>query len=399
MPLSEEIAEALLADDPDPVALVALLEAGGLSPQAALAVFKRAVAQLNASLFPPLNHLELIHTEGCNLACTYCFEKNILGYRRMPLNVITAAIDLFFEYSGDVRKLEIVHFGGEPTLNFPAICHATEYAERKALDSGKTVEFEMTSNGTLLTDKLVDYLGDRNIRVLLSLDGLEASHDKFRIDKKGRGSFRRAMRGLQLLKRRQPWIGAKITVMPENAPRLFDDVLGLQEEGVNQFLIGHATGVQWADDQVATYGEQLRAIRDWYLEQRRIGAKLRIADFDDPKSETSFFGCQAGRNSVAIGVNGEISPCSKILGLNNKKILAKLGDVMYGITHIRNRLELVTCSSLRTACANEGIADEFQGGCFASNYSDRGNLYWPSRQDHSFSVLERRICSGCSSRQ
>ena len=38
----------------------------------------------------------------------------------------------------------------------------------------------------------------------------------------------------------------------------------------------------------------------------------------------AFFGCQAGRNSITAAVNGEISPCSKVLALDNKKLVAKL---------------------------------------------------------------------------
>lgn len=54
------------------------------------------VAKVNASLFPPVTQLELVHTEGCNLACSYCFEKDMLGRKRMPPEVARRAIDLLF---------------------------------------------------------------------------------------------------------------------------------------------------------------------------------------------------------------------------------------------------------------------------------------------------------------
>ena len=40
--------------------------------------------------------------------------------------------------------------------------------------------------------------------------------------------------GLALLKTTQKWVGVKMTVMPENAHSLHEDVVGLHELGVNQ---------------------------------------------------------------------------------------------------------------------------------------------------------------------
>ncbi len=41
-------------------------------------------------------------------------------------------------------------------------------------------------------------------------------------------------------------------------------------------------------------------------------------------------------------------------GTNNKELLAKLGDVQYGLTHLRNRFDLVSCSPLQAACSAQG---------------------------------------------
>ena len=365
-----------------------------LSSDEAQKLIYQVVTQLNAALFPPITKLEIIHTEGCNLACTYCFEKDMLGIRRMPLDIAKAAVDLLCDYSQNETNLYITHFGGEPTLNLAAIKNVTDYAEKKASLLGKTIDFHMTSNGVLFTESMVDYFAEHKINVLLSVDGLEATHDRFRLDRRGRGTFAQVMKGFALLKRVQPWVGVKMTVMPVNVPRLFADVVGLYERGVNQFIIGYATGIKWRDEEMVAYGEELRKIFRWYKETPR--QDLRITDFDDDMS-TTYFGCQAGRISITATVDGEISPCAKILALNNKQILSKLGDVRYGLTHLRNRFELVSCSQLRAACTTKGIADDFHGGCFASNYEDNQSLFQPSLQDHRFSILQRSACSDCTS--
>lgn len=391
----EDIHRVLLSDPPDLTQLQGSLERDvNLSSEDARRFIYQLVAELNAALFPPVTHIELIHTEGCNLACSYCFEKNMLGYRKMPLDIAQAAVDLLFKYSHNEPHLYITHFGGEPTLNFPAIRNVTEYTEQKATVLGKSIRFDMTSNGVLFTESMVDYFAQHRIMVLLSVDGLEPTHNRYRVDKRGRGTFERVMKGLSLLKRVQPWIGVKMTVMPQNAPYLFEDVLGLHDRGVNQFIIGYATGVKWCEEDMECYREQLAKLFQWYQEAR--GRNVRIDDFEKVVEEPSSFGCQAGRVSITATVDGEISPCSKILALNNKQLLAKLGDVRYGLTHILNRAELVSCSGLRSACEARGIAKEFQGGCFAENYEDNHDLFEPSMQGHAFSIVKRSACSGCS---
>jgi uncharacterized protein len=393
----DAVEAALWSEVPDIAGLHARIEHElCLSPDATRALIYEVASRLNAGLFPPITKLELIHTEGCNLACDYCFEKNMLGWRTMPTQVAIGAVDLLFNYSQNERDLSIVHFGGEPTLNFAAIQRVTEYAEKRAAELGKSLEFDMTTNGVLLSEATVDYFAQHNIKVLLSVDGLQSSHDRYRLDKGGKGTFSRVMKALELLKRVQPWIGVKMTVMPANAARLFDDVLGLYDLGVNQFIIGYATGIKWPMEEFGWYQAQLERVYKWYTAGKRND--LRITEFDELQTVApASFGCQAGRISVTVSVTGEISPCSKILALNNRQLLSKLGDVTYGITHLANRSELVSCSRLRANCETAGIADDYQGGCFASNYEDAGALFKPSLQDHAFSLALRSVCAGCSS--
>ncbi|CAG1001606.1 Anaerobic sulfatase-maturating enzyme [Methanosarcinales archaeon] len=388
--LVEEISTALLLEPVNLYQLCKRLEKELNLPSGETQhLIYQIVAQLNAKFFPPVAFMELILTEGCNLECSYCFENEMIKHKKMTEKVARAAIDLLFDYSQNETKLSITHFGGEPLLNFPMVQFVTEYAEDKARLTGKSVDFNMTSNGILLNESMAEYLDEHKINVLLSIDGCESTHDRHRLDKKGRGTFSRVMKSMRILKRTQPWIGTKMTVMPDNVASLFEDILGLYSMGVNQFMIGHATGVEWSKEKRETYGRELRKIAKWYRKERR--RDLRIAELDAEDKGSSFFGCRAGRNSISVSVDGEISSCSKVLSLNNRQLLAKLGDVEYGLTNFSNRFELITCMKLRSACEALGIAEDFQGGCFAANYNETGALFQPGLQEHEFSLLERSI--------
>ena len=398
--LAEHIESMLLSEAPDCSGAIDIIQKEKhLGRPAAQRVLYEAIAQINAALFPPITKLELIHTEGCNLACSYCFEKEMLGYRRMPYEIGRKAIDLLFDYSQEQAEVAITHFGGEPTVNFPAVRQMTEYAEQKAKLVGKAVTFSMTSNGVLIDESKAEYCAEHRIMVLLSIDGLKETHDRYRVDKRGRGTFDGALNGFRALKRTQQWVGVKMTVMPENAATLFSDVLGLYDLGANQFLIGYATGIKWPDHLMRTYVEQWSKVNQWYRAIPRHD--LRITDFDeiDEHGDQPVFVCQAGNDSLTVAVNGEVSPCSKVLALNNRQLVLKLGDVDYGLTHFRNRLELTKSGKLIAACEKQGIATSYHGGCWAVNYSDNRDVSEPSMQDYTFKMLQKSACAGCSARK
>lgn len=383
--------KSLFSDPPDISALFTfLLKNYDLSPQHAQTVIYQVVLQLNTTLFPPITKMELFLTEGCNLACKYCFEKNVLSYRKMPLDIARAAIDLLFDYAQNEKKIHITHFGGEPTLNFEGIKYVTEYAEKKASLLEKSISFSITTNGVKLNDFIVAYFAKHKIKVLLSVDGLETSHNRLRVDRNGHGTFNQVMEGMKILKRVQPWLGIRMTVMPENVPNLFDDVVGLYCMGVNQFVIADATGVEWSDEDMDSYCRQLKKLSEWYKKEGR--RDLRIYHFEEIDKDQNFFGCQAGRNSISVSPNGEISPCSKLLALDNIRLLTKLGDVRHGLTHCYNRLELTTCSRLQEACEAKGIAADFKGGCFVSNYEENKDLFEPSIRSYIFDKIRRLSC-------
>lgn len=387
----EEIYSILLSDSPDTPLLHNLVKRYfSLSSDDAQKLIYNTTRKLNAMYFPPVTKLEIIHTDGCNLACTYCFEKNMRGRRKIEYDVARRAVDLLFDYSFDEPVVNILHFGGEPTLNFPSVRRVTEYAEEKARITGKSAEFHMTSNGLLIDEEMAGYFSSHKIMVLLSVDGLEEEHDRFRVDANGRGTFAKVMKSMQVLKKSQIWVGVKMTVMPENVPGFFDNVLGLYEMGVNQFLISPATGIIWPEEEMRSFAGQYGKLYRWYKEKPR--SDLRITEFDEVNGSSCFYGCHAARSNIAVNVNGDITSCSKITAMNSTQPLDKLGDVYHGLTHLKNRSELANCSRLRSTCESLGISGDYRGGCFAVNYEENGDLFSPGLGRYAFQKLMDSAC-------
>ena len=363
----------------------------GISTEKSQRLLYKIILYANSSIFPPITKLDLILTTGCNLACKYCFEKNCKSQNSMENTTAKSAIDLLFDYSANESNLTILFFGGEPTLKFDLIKEITEYAEKLAVTRKKTIEFDMTSNGVLLNEEMTDFFSSHKIKVLLSIDGLKESHDRFRIDKSGNGTFERVIQGMKLLKKSQTWIGTKMTVSQENIANLYDDVLGLYELGVNDFLIGHATDMEWSLIDREKFNGQLKKLYSWYKNSSRNDIKLsgdiQIGG-NDPSKKSNSFVCEAGTRRICVNTNGEVSACGRVLALNNLQLLSKLGDVKYGIYNLNNRLDFVSGLKLRSACSKKGIANDYRGGCYAENYYENQDIFQPNIQEYLFSKIK-----------
>ena len=54
---------------------------------------------------------------------------------------------------------------------------------------GRTIDFSLTTNATLLTPAIIEFLSENHIGVTVSMDGPADLHDKLRVFANGRGSY------------------------------------------------------------------------------------------------------------------------------------------------------------------------------------------------------------------
>lgn len=152
-----------------------------------------------------LGQLTLSVAEQCNLRCTYCAYSG--GYANirvhnntnMTWSVAQKAIDYFLTHLA-FEKAEVTFYGGEPLINFSLIAQCVDYVARV----NPNVGFGMTTNGTFLTDNIVEFLVKHNVRLTVSLDGPEEIHDRDRRDLGDRGTFNKIVGMLRRLKTEYP---------------------------------------------------------------------------------------------------------------------------------------------------------------------------------------------------
>lgn len=329
--------------------------------------------------------VELNLTFNCNLTCEYCFIHEKDPRERMIFTTAQKAIDLLIEKAA-FPVVNITLIGGEPLLEFDLIKQIVPYALEAAARRNLTVTWSVTTNGTLISEDILKYFARYQINMLLSLDGGEKTHDRYRRTKSGKGTWRKIAEMIPLMKTYQPWLGVRMTVSTEAISDMRNDFRQLVDLGVNQFIIAPAQGAScWNKEQIKEYGLNLVDILMDYHALKRKGIPIFIEEFEKDEHAYTGWGCRAGSTSLAVAPNGDVSPCSKMLGLTCEEGKYIVGNVNTGIDV--NMLEPFRNPIIRQPQHCIPCTRKCSGGCYAVNFEQTGDHFTASEENCLFWVV------------
>lgn len=142
----------------------------------------------------------------CNLDCEYCYflSKEMLypGSRfRMAAELQETYIRQLLAAHARVPEVVVAWQGGEPTMMGLDFFRRSVELERACARPGQRVLNTIQTNGTLLDDEWGAFLRENDFLVGISIDGPRHLHDAYRVDKGGKPTYDRVIRGLDVLKR------------------------------------------------------------------------------------------------------------------------------------------------------------------------------------------------------
>ena len=271
-----------------------------------------------------------------------------------------------------------------------------KYSDEVTKITGKTINFDTTTNGLLLNEEILKK-SQGKLNYLLSIDGDEKTHNKHRITKSGDGSFKNVFNKISIIKKFQPWAGSRMTVCPDTVSELYNNVDFLYQNGINQFIFGASIEMNWNEEHFKIYEEQLTRLGEYYLIKAANKEPIRITFFEKTQPESDclngIWGCWAGRNHVVITYNGDIYPCSKFIGLESYNCSEfYLGKIFQGITNLKAREKLFNMKGHHfESCQDCSEIDACTGGCPADNYSINRSLYVPCDTGCAMTRINNRV--------
>ncbi len=164
----------------------------------------------------------------CNLTCQHCYS--ISADKDFPGELNTQEV---FAVMDDLKAFHVpvlILSGGEPLLR-PDIFDIARRAKSMGFYVG------LSSNGTLIAeDNIAAIAGIGFDYVGVSLDGIEATHDKFR---RKQGAFKESLHGIKLCREAGIKVGVRFTLTQDNAHDLPALLQLVEDEGIDKFYLSH----------------------------------------------------------------------------------------------------------------------------------------------------------------
>lgn len=275
----------------------------------------------------------------CNLDCVYCYylEKRRLYPQARSFRMTDRVLEAFISQYIETQDTPVINFlwqGGEPTLVGLDFFRRAVALQSRYCPPGKQVTNALQTNGVLLDDAWCEFLRKNDFLVGLSIDGPQELHDCNRVDRRGRPTFDRVLRGLKLLRKHGVEFNTLTVVSRDNARHPRDVYRFLKEQGSRfmQFIPlvertcdgktlaappgpeGDGTGAvtPWSVEPTA-YGEFLSTVFDEWV--RNDVGRIYVQLFDVQlglwaglPSELCIFGKTCGQG-LAMEHNGDLYAC------------------------------------------------------------------------------------------
>ena len=324
----------------------------------------------------------MLLTNDCNLACSYCFESN-KGKDYMPkemaLDILKATYNVVDPMAG-VFTLNM--FGGEPLMNWETFKAVCDYV----LENNLKIRITATTNLTLLTDEMIDYIDELSIPILVSVDGIKEVHDKHRCN-----SFDKVIENMKKLIDRDLGylIEARMTVAPDTAKYMYESVKMLVDLGINNIANVPASDLDWDAQSIQDYKDNYEKILDMYIDilndetnkrnisLYKVDQALNLA-LEPIKEDTSM--CNIGNPRwVIVDWKGDIWPCPDYPTTDNVDLIAgKIGNFYTGVDETKVDPKPMVATYELERCKGCEAISICKSGCPYENYTKNGKFNEPT---------------------
>ena len=245
-------------------------------------------------------------TLRCNFDCWYCYE-NHKNAPVMSLNILDRLKNLISSAAPNIKILKISFFGGEPLLEFSRIVKPLiEYANWIGEENKIAVQFSFTTNGFLLTEKIIDILSESNVKFMqITLDGGRSSHNSTRVSH-NKDSFKTIVSNIEQLLCHKISVTLRINVTPENVSDCSDILDWIQTLSAdNKKYLSVNVQQVWQTSSMADISDEVDKLLDSVC---HLGVYAYPAIMDNLRSM-----CYADKaNTLVVNSDGNIFKCTAI---------------------------------------------------------------------------------------
>ncbi|MEW6182196.1 MAG: radical SAM protein [Bacillota bacterium] len=315
-------------------------------------------------------------TDMCNLDCSYCYFKNKTK-NRLTHDQIGRVIDFVFEQikKSNEGSIGIVFSGGEPLLEFPLLANTVTKVINEAARLDVSSSFVITTNGTLLSCQVIDFLKNKPISLAISIDGPEHIHSEHRPFVNGSPTFSTVECSLKTAISEGLSPVARITFTPATVGNLANSVKYLAELGCSEIKpVPDYFNSDWDEKSFAVCKAEIREIANWLSENPNVTIPVLTQ-----KSKRPMKPCYAGADHsyFVIGPDANLYPCSYVVNQPEFRI----GNILEGFDDekIMRIYSGVSSEERKNTCGKCAYFECCESArCVLVNYRLSGNINLPS---------------------
>lgn len=335
-------------------------------------------------------------TNACNLNCVYCQarEHDKVLPHKMSMETAEKSVDIALQ--SPERMLNFEFQGGEPLMNFEVLKHIVEYAESNK--GSHEITYSVVTNLTLLTDDIMAFFKEHDVRVSTSLDGPICVHDANRSNRAGEGSYEKVIAAINRLKEYGIPVGAIQTTTRKSlgfAKAIVDTYYQLGFDSIfirpltklgtaipnwdeigytaEEFLKFYSECIEYILEINKNGGNMVEGHATIFLAKILRGSGQNYMELRSP--------CGAAVGQMAYYFNGDVYTCDE------GRMLAEMGDNAFRLGNVFDNTyeDLVASPVCKTVCLSstleclpecaECVYQPYCGTCPALNYASQHNVF------------------------
>ena len=252
-----------------------------------------------------MNSLYLNITDYCNMRCVYCYGNHGNYYRtdslkNMNYAIASKSIDVALKLYNDLR---VVFFGGEPLINYPLIEQIVKTYKGR-------VRFCIITNGVLLDERRIRFLGENDFAITVSFEGSFRAQ-KYRKGINDEDTYEKVISNLRKLDLMDYKYSIRMTLFRNNAVlserlKSLENLKNIREIRV-QFCSPTGSVCDLEDKDIIEYEKDLNKAMKMDLYNKCVQSSY---------GQVSTTVCTMGITGFAVDTDGYVYPCYRFIGKN-----------------------------------------------------------------------------------
>jgi sulfatase maturation enzyme AslB (radical SAM superfamily) len=219
----------------------------------------------------------------------------------MTFATIKKAVAFFLPFLTDPFYLNF--YGGEPLLCFDLIEETVSFLDEKNREYGKKLQYSVTTNGTLITEEILQTLEAHRFSLVFSFDGYAQD-----IQRKN-GNFEQAVYKIKkILEHPNIQLEVNSVFTPETVGHISGSMAFIMNLGVRNINLSPSLLQPWNNHSLERLREEMANLREILKAQYGKTGEVPVKSFQEDVSE-GFFYCAGGQDRMAVTSEEHVWGC------------------------------------------------------------------------------------------